>query len=258
MDAKINFNLLFYVIMPPKNPNIQNQYTGQNTQLMDVITENTSSELNPLLEENPWEDIKIDDYEGHMNLDSVNQLPVLNWIINSQLNDYNTNSVCIFWIAGWNWLEHIDKNKYQKVYAIDINEWFLEVTKNRFSNLLEWILECKKLDLSKEFDKLPNADIVIANLLIEYIWYDSFQKAIQKVNPMIVSCVIQVDTNKGCFISDSPYTKAFDKLDEVHHEINEETLIQRMGNLGYNLRKKEDFDLINGKIFIRLDFKKWK
>ena len=78
MDAKINFNLLFYVIMPPKNPNIQKQYTGQNTQLMDVITENTSSELNPLLEENPWEDIKIDDYEVHMNLDSVNQLPVLN------------------------------------------------------------------------------------------------------------------------------------------------------------------------------------
>ena len=45
-------------------------------------------------------------------------------------------------------IKRIHKNKYQKVYAIDINEWFLEVTKNRFSNLLEWILECKKLDLS--------------------------------------------------------------------------------------------------------------
>ena len=51
---------------------------------------------------NPREEIELNDYENHMNLNSVSQLPVLNRIINSQLNDYDTNSVCIFWIAGGN------------------------------------------------------------------------------------------------------------------------------------------------------------
>ena len=30
---------------------------------------------------NPWEEIKLSDYEGHMNLESVNQLPVLRSIV---------------------------------------------------------------------------------------------------------------------------------------------------------------------------------
>ena len=205
---------------------------------------------------NPWEYIKLDDYENHMNLDSVSQLPVLNTIISSQLNDYDTNSVCIFWIAGGNWLEHIDTNKYQKVYAIDINNRFLETTKKRFENLMWWILECKKIDLTKEFEKLPNADLVIANLLVEYIGYESFLKAIQKANPTYISCVIQVNTNENSWLSDSPYMEAFEKLDEVHHKIDEETLVSKMHEINYESIKNQLFDLPNGKKFIRLDFKK--
>lgn len=207
---------------------------------------------------NPWEDIKLDDYENHMNLDSVSQLPVLNTIINSQLNDYDTNSVCIFWIAGGNWLEHIDTNKYQKVYAIDINNKFLETAQKRFGNLIWWILECKKIDLTKEFDKLPNADLIIANLLIEYIGYESFLKTIQKVDPKYISCVIQVNTNENSWLSDSPYMEAFEKLDEVHHKIDKETLVSKMHEINYESIKNQLFDLPNGKKFIRLDFKKIK
>lgn len=205
---------------------------------------------------NPWEDIKLDDYENHMNLDSVSQLPVLNTIINSQLNDYDTNSVCIFWIAGGNWLEHIDTNKYQKVYAIDINDNFLKITKKRFEDLMWWILECKKIDLTKDSDKLPNAELVIANLLIEYISYHSFQKAIKVVNPKFVSCVIQVDTNEKSWLSYSPYVKTFEKLDEVHHKIDKENLINKIKDIDYDFLKNEWFDLPNGKRFIRLDFEK--
>lgn len=205
---------------------------------------------------NPWEDIKLDDYENHMNLDSVSQLPVLNTIINSQLNDYDTNSVCIFWIAGGNWLEHIDTNKYQKVYAIDINNKFLETAQKRFGNLIWWILECKKIDLTKDSDKLQNAELVIANLLIEYIGYHSFQKAIKVVNPKFVSCVIQVDTNEKSWLSYSPYVKTFEKLDEVHHKIDKENLINKMKDIDYDFLKNEWFDLPNGKRFIRLDFEK--
>ena len=205
---------------------------------------------------NPWENINLDDYENHMNLNSVPQLPILNKIISSQLNDYDTNSVCIFWIAGWNWLEHVDKIKYQKIYAIDINESFLEMTKKRFGDEFGEILECKKADLTKDFGKLPNAELVIANLLIEYIGYHSFQKAIQRVNPKFVSCVIQIDTNKKSWLSDSPYIKAFEKLDEVHHEIDKENLINKMKDIDYDFLKDEWFDLPNWKRFIRLDFEK--
>lgn len=55
-----------------------------------------------------------------------------------------------------------------------------------------------------EADKLPKADMVIANLLIEYIGYECFQNAIRQVNPKYVSCIIQINMEDS-WVSDSPY-----------------------------------------------------
>lgn len=36
---------------------------------------------------NPWEEIKLDDYENHMSLDSVKQLQTMNMIMKSQFSE---------------------------------------------------------------------------------------------------------------------------------------------------------------------------
>ena len=51
--------------------------------------------------------------------------------------------------------------------------------------------------------------MVIANLLIEYIGYDCFQKAIVQTSPKYVSCIIQINMEDS-WVSDSPYLHAFD------------------------------------------------
>ena len=38
---------------------------------------------------NPWEDIKLDDYEKHMSLDSVKQLQTMNAIMKEQGRIYD-------------------------------------------------------------------------------------------------------------------------------------------------------------------------
>ena len=55
---------------------------------------------------------------------------------------------------------------------------------------------------SNETDKLPKADMIIANLLIEYIGYECFQNAVQHVNPKYVSSIIQINI-ENTWISDS-------------------------------------------------------
>ena len=37
---------------------------------------------------NPWEEIKLDDYENHMSLDSVKQLQAMNSIMKYQFESY--------------------------------------------------------------------------------------------------------------------------------------------------------------------------
>ena len=36
---------------------------------------------------NPWEEIKLDDYENHMSLDSVKQIQTMNMIMKSQFSE---------------------------------------------------------------------------------------------------------------------------------------------------------------------------
>lgn len=146
---------------------------------------------------NHWENIDLNSYEKHMSLDTVAQLPLLNKIMKSQL-DYKVNSVAIWGIAGGNGLEHASCNNFDFIYGIDINQKYLEVVGDKYSTLDCLYLE--KLDLCDLSVDLPSVELVIANLLVEYIGLDNFIKQIDKNSPEYVSCIIQKDNSNGvCF-----------------------------------------------------------
>ena len=141
---------------------------------------------------NPWEEIPLTDYESHMSLDSVMQLQAMNEMMKAQFNTYPISSIMIFGIAGGNGLEHIQTGKLERVYGVDINSSYLHAVIQRYPEL-NGLLECLCINLIDETNKLPKADMIIANLLIEYIGYECFQKTVSKVNPKYVSCIIQIN-----------------------------------------------------------------
>ncbi len=102
---------------------------------------------------------------------------------------------------------------------------------------------------------MPHADLLIANLLIEYIGYGCFQRVIRQVSPEFVSSVIQVNPTEE-FVSDSPYLHVFDGLGQVHHEMDSQTLTAALRETGYSLSGTEEISLPNGKKLMRLDFRR--
>ncbi len=203
---------------------------------------------------NPWEEISLSDYENHMKLDSVMQLQAMNEMMKGQFDTYPISSVVILGIAGGNGLEHISKDKFKRVYGIDVNSDYLKEVIHRYSHL-NGILECLCINLIYEADKLPEADMVIANLLIEYIGYECFQKAIQQVNPKYVSCIIQINVEDN-WVSDSPYLHVFDGLEQVHHQMEEHALEKAMLEIDYHLIKTLEHMLPNGKKLVQMDFER--
>lgn len=201
---------------------------------------------------NPWEEIPLMDYENHMKLDSVMQLQTMNEMMKVQFDTYPVSTVMILGIAGGNGLEHIPKDRFEKVYGVDVNSSYLQEVIRRYSDL-DGVLECLCINLTEETDKLPKADMVIANLLIEYIGYECFQKVIRHVNPKYVSCIIQVNV-EGDWVSDSPYLHVFDGLEQVHHQIEEQTLEKAMQEMGYFSLNKLEHMLPNGKKLTQIDF----
>jgi hypothetical protein len=204
---------------------------------------------------NPWEEISLSDYENHMSLSSVNQLQAMNKMMKFQFEAYPVTSAIVFGVAGGNGLEHVNLKKYSKIYGIDINNAYLDNVKKRYS-FMEDILECKRIDLTCESDMLPEAELVIANLVIEYVGLEPFKKGILKTGARYVSCIIQINTDKESWVSDSPYLHSFDGLDAVHHQMEEQSLVMAMNEIGFDLLKKDAMPLPNGKKLVMLDFER--
>ena len=200
----------------------------------------------------PWKDIDLQDYEHHMRLDSVHQLQTLNEIMKEQFYTYPVKTVMILGIAGGNGLEHIDPCRFDKVYGVDINKDYLAASVERYPELLT-MYEPICCDLSDTIVCLPAAQLLIANLLIEYIGYHHFQNIIRRVNPRYVSCIIQVNADAN-FVSDSPYTAVFDRLNEIYYSVDESALTEAMNQIGYHKTERNGHSLPNGKKLLRMDF----
>ena len=201
---------------------------------------------------NPWNEIDLSTYENHMSLDSVFQLQALNRMMKDQFYAYSVQSIMVLGVAGGNGLEHIDRRSIKKVYGVDINKGYLDTCIKRYPEL-QGILDIIRTDLTQEINELPYADLVVANLIIEYIGYGCFQKTVQQIFPKYVSAIIQINDDAG-FVSDSPYIHAFDRLDEVHHQMEETALVGAMEQIGYSKIMQMGHDLPNGKKLVRMDF----
>ena len=127
-------------------------------------------------------------------------------------------------------------------------------TEKRYQSL-SGTLECLCVDLISEAEKLPQADMVIANLLIEYIGYECFQRVVKVTQPQYVSCIIQINLDDS-FVSDSPYLRVFDGLERVHHQMVERELQNNMETIEYQLLQRLEYQLPNGKKLVQLDFGK--
>ena len=206
---------------------------------------------------NPWKEITLSDYENHMKLDTVRQLQAMNSMMKDQLYRYPISTAMILGIAGGNGLNHVDPGRLKAVYGVDINPMYLEQCTKRYPEL-EGVFHTLETDLIGKISHLPTTELVVANLLIEYIGCEQFLRVLGQTSPVYVTCAIQVNTNEE-FVSHSPYLHAFDRLSEVHYSINETGLSEAMEEAGYQLLLKEEISLPNGKKLVRLDFQhKWR
>lgn len=158
----------------------------------------------------PWGEINLETYEAHMSSEKVYQLQTLNEITKQQLADYEHSKIAILGIAGGNGLVNINRDSTEKVYGFDVNQEYLDQCKIRYSYLGD-ILELLCCDLSNIHIKLPYTNILICNLIIEYLGIESFAGLIENNNDniQVISCVIQKN-NCNHFVSNSGLDSAFE------------------------------------------------
>jgi len=201
---------------------------------------------------NPWEEIRLCDYEAHMCSEEVYQLQAVNCLMADQLFAYNAETLMILGITGGNGLEYIHPGEFERIYGVDINQNYLTACEDRYPECRE-IFEPICTDIRDKATSLPYADYVIANLLIEYVGCDCFCRVIAQVSPEFVSCCL-IENGDQNVVSDSKYANVFDRLDEVYFRIEENELTKKMEKIGYTNILREVKNLPNGKSLVRLDY----
>lgn len=200
---------------------------------------------------NPWRQVPLSVYEGHMELDNVAQLQALDTLYAERLRAYPARRVAFWGIAGGNGLRHIQSALCDAVYGVDINEAYLSACRGRYPELAEK-LTLIAADLSQPVE-LPYAELIFADLLIEYIGIPAFIARTAACRPRFLCCTIQQNLAEA-FVSPSPYAEALAGVGSLHTDVAEDALTKSLSDIGYLLMQRGVIPLVNGKQFVRLDY----
>lgn len=202
---------------------------------------------------NPWQDVPLHAYEGHMGMEEIYQLQTLDALVGERIAAYPARSAAIWGVAGGNGLRHINAEAVDKVVGVDVNQAYLNACHARHPALRgKLVLVCADLSVPAA---LPYAALVIADLFIEYIGIEAFVARIQENTPEIACCTIQKNNN-AAFVSTSAYMDTLEKIGGLHRDIAEGELTAAMANAGYAIALREEWPLKSGKSFIRLDYRR--
>jgi hypothetical protein len=202
----------------------------------------------------PWPRIGLEVYERHMGDPSVGQLQALRDITGEQLKAIPSRSIGILGIAGGNGLDLIDPAFTDAIYGFDINAEYLSACEMRYRERFGDRLRLVETRIDRS-TTIEAVDLLIANLIVEYIGLDEFAEFVLANASSIaaLSCVIQRNGTAG-FVSETEYAASFEPLATISSDIEPDALEASMNRAGLKAVARYEYGLPNGKILVRQDF----
>lgn len=134
----------------------------------DAVAYAALSDENRRMTKNPWLDIPLADYEGHMALPQIAQAALLADLFELVLKTYLPESVAVLGCAGGNGFDRIDPIVTGRVVGIDINPNYITAAAGRWREHLP-NLELLVADIAAEPVAFEPVEMIYAALVFEYI-----------------------------------------------------------------------------------------
>ncbi len=197
---------------------------------------------------NPWLNVPLADYEGHMRSAGVQQLDALSDLFGGVLAFCHPRSVAILGIAGGNGLEHIDHTITRRVVGVDLNPSYLEAVQHRFGGIRGLELHCA--DLSEKMPPLEPVDLVHAALVFEHAGTGlCLENARALVAPGgCLSVVLQLPSRSGTEVGMSPFP-SMQSLASHFSLIDPDQFGETLADDGFRLKHETRRSLPGGKGF---------
>jgi hypothetical protein len=154
---------------------------------------------------NPWLQIPLADYEGHMALRGIEQAQMLADIFAGAVQQFSPKSVAVLGCAGGNGFDRIPAS-VSRVVGVDINPGYLAAADARFQGRFA-SLELLAGDIEGDEIAFTPVELVFAGLVLEYV---SVEPAIARTRSMITTkghlvTVLQLPSTGSRQVSPSPF-----------------------------------------------------
>jgi len=203
---------------------------------------------------NPWLDIPLSDYEGHMALPQVDQARMLAEQLATVLELHRPCSVALIGCAGGNGFERIDPHATSRVVGVDINPEYLATARRRFDGVFD-SLELLCADAQSDELTFEPVDLIFAALVFEYADPRAMLRNLAaRTRPDgILAAVLQLPTRGKVPVTPTPF-KSLGKLAPIMALLPPEELIGEARVGGLKLCSTRRIDLPSGKRFQSLTF----
>jgi hypothetical protein len=204
---------------------------------------------------NPWLDIPLDDYEGHMSLPEVGQAQMIADQFDRAIMRWSPASIAVIGCAGGNGLERIAVGTVERIVAVDVNPDYLEQTRVRHAQRLQE-LELICADIQSDSVRYEPVDLTYAALLFEYVDVPSTLKTL-KANSRpnaVLTTVLQLPHATLGTVSQSPYT-SLGTLASAIALVSPEVLCHAAVKAGFAVADSATIELLSGKKFWIQNFK---
>ncbi len=198
---------------------------------------------------NPWLDIPLADYEGHMALPKVGQAQLLSDLFASALDKYAPRSVAVLGCAGGNGFDRVSSKVTQRVVGVDLNPDYVLHARERFGHRIP-LLELFVGDVQKDEFAFAPVELVFAGLLLEYVDADAVLARIQAMlcPGGTLLTVVQLPSTTIAEITPSPFA-SLGALSSAMHLVRPELLAQLAATHGFHETEAQKLSVVGGKEF---------
>ena len=204
---------------------------------------------------NPWLDVPLADYEGHMSLPQVGQDHLLAEVFDRAIKRWSPANIALIGCAGGNGFERLAAGTMDRLVGVDVNPDYIEQARRRHAQRLSNIeLLCADVQ-SKSLTYGP-VDFTYAALLFEYVDMAAALDTLKRNSGpnARLTTVVQLAHSTLAPVSSSPY-QSLGRLASIMKLVVPEELRGAAGQAGFAYDDSEVLTLASGKQFCVQNFR---
>jgi ubiquinone/menaquinone biosynthesis C-methylase UbiE len=204
---------------------------------------------------NPWLDIPLAEYEGHMSLPEIGQAPLLAEVFDRAVKRWSPVSIALIGCAGGNGFERLAAGTIDRLVGVDVNPDYIEQARRRHVRRLSNI-ELLCADIQSQSLMYGPVDFTYATLLFEYVDMAAALDTLKRNSRPTarLTTVVQLAHSTLSPVSSSPY-QSLGRLASIMKLVAPEDLQYAAVQVGFAYEDSEILTSASGKQFCVQNFR---